>query len=544
MFSKLKIRTGLLFVLGMFSIALWTAVFMSWTYARQSAQALEAVIKLSDSQIQPLHDTERLLLSTLINMDNAYINLVKSDQVIANDYTRKASASFQEGKKAFDRYREAIKDDSDLADRSVNVIRAYDRYAEVIGKREEALYDVSLDNYAAATTDAEQADSVFASALREMINHAEMVRDNLRVESERRFMIAAYLATGMFVFSLLLVGFYWFFFNRVLLQPLKEVGAHFDRIAGGDLTAQVNVVSNNEIGALLAALQRMQQGLLQTVSTIRRATEDVDHSARDIAVGNVELSSRTEQQASALEETASALEELAAAVKQNAENTHQTNRLASDAAGDAVRGGEMMSDLVKTMGKVSASSSKISEIVGVIDGIAFQTNILALNAAVEAARAGVQGRGFAVVAAEVRSLALRSAQAAKEVKGLIGESSSYIDLGSGQVTEAGKAMQKIVTSVHNVMSTMQEISTATSEQSVGLEQVSLAVVQMDRSTQQNATLVEQTANAANGLTAQARRLVESVSVFRTANPDYRGAVKILDKARPLTIGNDDSAIVF
>ncbi|WP_050477632.1 methyl-accepting chemotaxis protein [Herbaspirillum rhizosphaerae] len=516
MFAKLKIRTSLLFVLGIFSLALWTAVFIAWTDARQSARAMNELIALSDKQIQPLHEVERLFQSTLINMDNAYINLVRGDQVKANDYTRKASTALQEAKKTFENYRKGDQSASGLAERSQQVGQAYDAYTKVLEGREVALYDVSLDAYAAATTSAEEADRVFASTLRTVIRHAESVRDTLSAASEQRYMIAVYLAGGLFVFSLLLVGLYWMLFDRVLLRPLATTGMHFDRIAGGDLSSPVEGASRNEIGVLLGALQRMQQGLVETVSSIRNGTEDVNRSARDIAEGNIDLAARTEQQASSLEETAATLEQLSAAVKQNAENTRHTNQLAATAAGDAVKGGELMTRIVGTMGEVSVSANKISEIVSVIDGIAFQTNILALNAAVEAARAGTQGRGFAVVATEVRSLALRSAEAAKEVKVLIGESAACIDLASAQVIETGRAMEQIVTSVNTVMNTMNEISIATQEQAEGLEQVSRVVVEMDKSTQENAALVDQTAEAANALTRQADSLVQSVSVFNIA----------------------------
>ncbi|EJL94300.1 methyl-accepting chemotaxis protein [Herbaspirillum sp. CF444] len=516
MFAKLKIRTSLLFVLGIFSLALWTAVFIAWTDARQSAGAMNELIDLSDKQIQPLHEVERLFQSTLINMDNAYINLVRGDQVKANDYTRKASMALQEAKKTFENYRKGDRSAAGLAERSQQVGSAYDAYTKVLEAREVALYDVSLDAYAAATTSAEDADRVFASTLRTVIRHAESVRDALSAASEQRYTIAVYLAGGLFIFSLLLVGLYWMLFDRVLLRPLATTGMHFDRIAGGDLSSPVEGASRNEIGVLLGALQRMQQGLVETVSSIRNGTEDVNRSARDIAEGNVDLAARTEQQASSLEETAATLEQLSAAVKQNAENTRHTNQLAATAAGDAVKGGELMTRIVGTMGEVSVSAGKISEIVSVIDGIAFQTNILALNAAVEAARAGTQGRGFAVVATEVRSLALRSAEAAKEVKVLIGESAACIDLASAQVIETGRAMEQIVTSVNTVMNTMNEISIATQEQAEGLEQVSRVVVEMDKSTQENAALVDQTAEAANALTRQAGSLVQSVSVFNIA----------------------------
>ncbi|WP_083457960.1 methyl-accepting chemotaxis protein [Herbaspirillum hiltneri] len=520
MFATLKIRTSLLFVLGIFSLALWTAVFIAWTDARLSARAMNELIELSDRQIQPLHEVERLFQSTLINMDNAYINLVRGDQVKANDYTRKASTALQEAKKTFDAYRKGDKSEAGLAERSRQVGGAYDAYTKVLEAREVALYDVSLDAYAAATTSAEDADRMFAATLRKVITHAESVRDRLSADSERRYAIAAYLAGGLFVFSLLLVGLYWMLFARVLLRPLATTGRHFDRIAGGDLSAPVEGASSNEIGVLLGALQRMQQGLVETVSSIRSGTEDVNRSAGDIAHGNIDLAARTEQQASSLEETAATLEQLSAAVKQNAENTLHTNRLAATAAGDAVKGGELMMRIVGTMDQVSSSASKISEIVSVIDGIAFQTNILALNAAVEAARAGTQGRGFAVVATEVRSLALRSAEAAKEVKVLIGESAACIDLASAQVMETGRAMEQIVTSVNTVMNTMNDISVATQEQAEGLEQVSRVVVEMDKSTQENAALVDHTAAAANALTRQAGSLLESVSVFSidTAEP--------------------------
>ncbi|ASU39137.1 chemotaxis protein [Herbaspirillum sp. meg3] len=516
MFAKLKIRTSLLFVLGIFSLALWTAVFIAWTDTRQSAKAMNELIDLSDKQIQPLHEVERLFQSTLINMDNAYINLVRGDQVKANDYTRKASMALQEAKKTFESYRKGDKSVSGLAERSQQVGQAYDAYTKVLEGREVALYDVSLDAYAAATSSAEEADRVFASTLRTVIRHAESVRDTLSIASEQRYTIAVYLAGGLFIFSLLLVGLYWMLFDRVLLRPLATTGMHFDRIAGGDLSSPVEGASRNEIGVLLGALQRMQQGLVETVSSIRNGTEDVNRSARNIAEGNIDLAARTEQQASSLEETAATLEELSAAVKQNAENTRHTNQLAATAAGDAVKGGELMARIVGTMGEVSVSANKISEIVSVIDGIAFQTNILALNAAVEAARAGTQGRGFAVVATEVRSLALRSAEAAKEVKVLIGESAACIDLASSQVIETGRAMEQIVTSVNTVMNTMNEISIATREQAEGLEQVSRVVVEMDKSTQENAALVDQTAEAANALTRQADSLVQSVSVFNIA----------------------------
>ncbi|QDJ51982.1 methyl-accepting chemotaxis protein [Bordetella hinzii] len=312
----------------------------------------------------------------------------------------------------------------------------------------------------------------------------------------------------------LLVFMTYVFLRRRVLQPLREAGAHFDRIAGGDLTARVEVRNSNEIGQLFAALKRMQESLTRTVSSVRRGVDEINVGAREIAAGNTDLSSRTEQQAASLEETAASMEELASTVKQNADNARQANQLAASASDVAARGGSAVSEVVQTMEGISASSRKISEIVSVIDGIAFQTNILALNAAVEAARAGEQGKGFAVVAGEVRSLAQRSAQAAKEIKTLIEDSVGKVAAGSQQVERAGSTMQEIVASVKRVTDIMGEISAASEEQSSGIEQVNRAVTQMDEVTQQNAALVEEAAAAAGSLQEQARQLAEAVAVFK------------------------------
>ncbi|MDF8359990.1 methyl-accepting chemotaxis protein [Achromobacter anxifer] len=327
-----------------------------------------------------------------------------------------------------------------------------------------------------------------------------------------QFVLMAVGAGGV-IAALLVFATYVFLRRRVLL-PLKEAGHHFDRIAGGDLTARVDVRNTNEIGQLFAALKRMQESLTRTVASVRRGVDEINVGSHEIAAGNTDLSSRTEQQAASLEETAASMEQLASTVKQNADNARQANQLAASASDVAERGGSAVSEVVNTMQEISASSRKISEIVSVIDGIAFQTNILALNAAVEAARAGEQGKGFAVVAGEVRSLAQRSAQAAKEIKGLIEDSVTKVGAGSQQVERAGSTMQEIVASVKRVTDIMGEISAASEEQSSGIEQVNRAVSQMDEVTQQNAALVEEAAAAAGSLQEQAQRLAEAVAVFK------------------------------
>ena len=327
-----------------------------------------------------------------------------------------------------------------------------------------------------------------------------------------QFVLIAVSAGG--VIAALLVFATYVFLRRRVLQPLQEAGHHFDRIAGGDLTARIEARNTNEIGLLFAALKRMQESLTRTVSAVRRGVDEINVGSREISAGNTDLSSRTEQQAASLEETAASMEQLASTVKQNADNARQANQLAASASDVAERGGSAVSEVVTTMQGISASSRKISEIVSVIDGIAFQTNILALNAAVEAARAGEQGKGFAVVAGEVRSLAQRSAQAAKEIKGLIEDSVGKVGAGSQQVERAGATMQEIVASVKRVTDIMGEISAASEEQSSGIDQVNRAVSQMDEVTQQNAALVEEAAAAAGSLQEQAQRLAEAVAVFK------------------------------
>jgi len=316
--------------------------------------------------------------------------------------------------------------------------------------------------------------------------------------------------------------------------PLREAVDAASRVAGGDLTGTIVARSQDETGQLLRALGDMNQSLFNIVTQVRSGTESIKVASSEIAAGNHDLSARTEQQAGALEETASSMEELTSTVRTNADNARQANQMATAAAGAAAKGGEVVQQVVGRMNAIDASSRRIVDIIGTIDGIAFQTNILALNAAVEAARAGEQGRGFAVVASEVRNLAQRSAAAAKEIKELIGDSVAEVAEGSKLVAQAGATMDEIVTSVRRVNDVISEIATAGNEQSSGIEEVNQAIVQMDSVTQQNAALVEQSAAAAESMQQQAGALAEVVSVFRTgavlpAAPVARPVVKALVK---------------
>ena len=323
-----------------------------------------------------------------------------------------------------------------------------------------------------------------------------------------------YLVLGLLLLGLLASLALTTVFVRSITGPVEQAVGVASAVAQGNLRVEVSVQGNNELGQLMQALASMRDHLSKVVGQVRQGSEGVATASAEIASGNNDLSARTEQQASALEQTASSMEELGSTVKQNADNARQANQLAMNASSVAIKGGEVVGQVVETMKGINDSSRKISDIISVIDGIAFQTNILALNAAVEAARAGEQGRGFAVVASEVRSLAGRSADAAKEIKALINASVERVEHGTVLVDQAGATMAEVVNAIRRVTDIMGEISAASSEQSLGVSQVGEAVSQMDQATQQNAALVEEMAAAASSLKAQAQELVQTVEVFK------------------------------
>ena len=331
---------------------------------------------------------------------------------------------------------------------------------------------------------------------------------------------------GMLVIGLLTLGlgiFFTFVITRSITRPLKRAGTIAETISRGDLTQDFSDQGRDEAATLVNSLGAMQANLAATLNEVKESAAIISVASHEIARGNIDLSNRTESQASSLEETASSMEQLTSTVQQNAENARQANQLVVSASDYAGKGGRVVSDVIDTMGSIKESSRKIVDIIGVIDGIAFQTNILALNAAVEAARAGEQGRGFAVVASEVRSLAQRSASAAKEIKGLIGDSVEKVDAGGKLVEEAGATMNEIVTSVRHVADIMGEITAASAEQSAGIAEVNNAIAQIDEITQQNAALVEQAAAAAESLQEQSDALAHAVSVFRLRVERHPGA---------------------
>ncbi len=331
------------------------------------------------------------------------------------------------------------------------------------------------------------------------------------------------------IFLAIIIGF---LLIRAIVAPLTEAVNIANAVASGDLTSRIEVTSTNETGRLLQALKTMNDNLVDLVGKVRMSTDSIATASSEIATGNSDLSQRTEEQASSLEETASSMEELTSTVKQNADNARQANQLASGASEIAVKGGAVVGQVVQTMSSINESSKKIVDIISVIDGIAFQTNILALNAAVEAARAGEQGRGFAVVATEVRTLAQRSAAAAKEIKELINDSVRKVEDGTRLVDEAGATMDEIVSAVKRVTDIMSEISAASDEQSSGIEQVNQAVTQMDEVTQQNAALVEEAAAAAESMQEQAQSLTQAVTLFKLSGGHATAPTPVKRSNRP------------
>ncbi|GGC93051.1 methyl-accepting chemotaxis protein [Undibacterium terreum] len=359
--------------------------------------------------------------------------------------------------------------------------------------------------------------------------NAEAILEAENAYASARIVVFVFGAIALLVGVMASVGI-----TRSLLRQLGgEPGYAADiagRIAAGDLAVEV-IVADKDHTSLLYAMRDMRDKLANIVGQVRSGTDTIATASHQIASGNLDLSSRTEQQAGSLEETASSMEELTSTVRQNSDHAKQANQLAVSASEVAVKGGTVVAEVIDTMGSINDSSKKIVDIIGVIDGIAFQTNILALNAAVEAARAGEQGRGFAVVASEVRNLAQRSAQAAKEIKTLINDSVQQVDVGARLVDQAGATMQEIVASIRRVTDIMTEIMSATHEQSSGIEQINQAVMQMDDMTQQNAALVEEAAAAAGSLQSQANSLAEVVSAFRLSGmPSGYAAI---ENVRPL-----------
>jgi len=372
----------------------------------------------------------------------------------------------------------------------------------------QGYYDLNINQI-------DKAGGRFSAALEKYQGNVNDIVKDLVEESDKQRTRLTWVMSASLLIAVTVSLIILYALHILILKPINSAISHLNTVAQGDLTVELIEGGKNEIGKLLNSISIMQGNLKNLVAKVRFGIDEIYVGAREIAAGNLDLSSRTEEQAASLEETAASMEELSSIVKQNADNAYQANLLALKASEMAESGGIAISEVVLTMQDISTSSGQIAEIVSLIDSISFQTNILALNAAVEAARAGEQGKGFAVVASEVRTLAQRSAAAAKEIKALIDNSTTRVSTGTKQVERAGATMHDIVTSVKHVTDTVVEISQASREQSTGIDQVNLAVSQMDGVTQQNASLVEQAAAAASSLETQAASLTEAISAFRS-----------------------------
>ena len=374
---------------------------------------------------------------------------------------------------------------------------------------DRAAAEAKMDEFMVSFKALEKEMAALSQLIEDQSQQTQALSESIATQARRAILVALALSSV----ALLVVG--WLI-SRSIVRPILRAVQIAETVAAGDLSSQVVVQGSDETAQLLAALKRMNDNLAVVVASVRSGSDNIATGSSEISNGNQDLSQRTEEQASNLQQTAASMEQITATVRNNADTARQASQLASGTSEAALRGGAAVGQVVNTMGEITQASHKISEIIGVIDGIAFQTNILALNAAVEAARAGEHGRGFAVVAAEVRMLAQRSAVAAKEIKALIQASVEKVDAGSRQAGDAGRTMDDIVAQVQRVTQLIGEISGATDEQTTGIGQISDAVAQLDEVTQQNAALVEESAAAAESLKVQAQRLVESVAVFRLA----------------------------
>jgi methyl-accepting chemotaxis protein-1 (serine sensor receptor) len=518
MFSKIKVASGLLCVLVAFCVLqLVTEGLGFWSLTRTH----DDVGDLSDvalKQVDAVNQTTQALMDARINLSRAGTRMVKGGAE-PTDIVQHARDQLAAADQSFAAFSNAPKTSDENSARAAALAERYQKLHSALGELAQDLDSGNIQAFLDQPTQSFQ--DAYLAELHNFVQFGDAAsRASLDSIDSR---LALFRTVGIAILLLLLAGTVAVYvgLKRGVVAPLEEAGRHFDRIAQGRLDQPIASRGTNEIGHLFSGLARMQASVARTVKTVRESADSIHLGADEIATGNADLSARTENQAASLEETASSMEELTATVRQNADHAREANALAQTALDATSRGSEVVNQVVEKMHGIAQSSDKIAEIISVIDGIAFQTNILALNAAVEAARAGEQGRGFAVVAGEVRGLAQRSAQSAKEIKTLISESVAEIEGGSTLVEHAGDAMRNVSASISRVTQMMAEISASSLEQSTGIEQVNQAVVQMDEMTQQNAALVEEAAAAAASLHQQTQQLKEAVSVFEISDAVLR-----------------------
>jgi len=513
---NISIHAAMITVLACFIAAITGVAAMGFLASKQANETMDTLEQININQLNEINRADALLSGALVDLETASNHSMMGRRGEADARLVSAVDQMERAEDRFEAF-SAVPRTEAGEELGARVESTFAAVLDLARQQHQALDQMNSTGFNVLREQMAGPAEAQEAALTEFVRYADERGNELQADYASVTSFYEKLALAVLVTIALMVVLIYLGLRGVLIRPLNQAVETLETIAKADLSREIKVLSRNEIGKLYAAMHDMQQSLIRIVGDVRDSSASIHLGTREIASGNADLSSRTEQQAASLEETASSMEQITSTVKQNADNARQASGLALDASNTAERGGDVVQQVVSTMHGISGSSKKIADITGVIDSIAFQTNILALNASVEAARAGEQGRGFAVVAGEVRQLASRSADAAKEIKGLIENSVSQVTQGSTLVEQAGETMQEVVAAVRRVTDIMDEISAASQEQSDGIEQVSQAVGQMDQVTQQNASLVQEASAAAASLEDQANRLEKAVAVFRLAN---------------------------